>query len=269
MDKEGLADNTIIVLWGDHGWQLGDHGLWHKHTNFELAARAPLLISVPKSKTAGQKCEAPVEFVDVYPTLVDLCALPTAKKIDGTSLKNFLTDPATPTTRVAISQYPRKDPTTGTDLMGYSIRNSRWRAIFWRDRNGPRIIATELYDEQNDPTETVSVAKKPEHKGLLESLAKHLPPVGSSAIEGNAVKGNKAKTAVPTSNQPAVGPSDRAARFEKLDKEKAGKLSREVYTNNQSDSAAAGARFDKWDTNKDGVLSREEFIEQGNKSKDK
>ncbi|MEQ1854356.1 MAG: sulfatase, partial [Chthoniobacteraceae bacterium] len=60
LEKEGLADNTIIVLWGDHGWQLGDHGLWHKHTNFELAARAPLLISVPKSKTAGQKCEAPV-----------------------------------------------------------------------------------------------------------------------------------------------------------------------------------------------------------------
>ena len=195
LDKEGLADNTIIVLWGDHGWQLGDHGLWHKHTNFELAARVPLLISVPKSETAGQKCDAPVEFLDVYPTLVELCGMPAAKKIDGTSLKNFLTDPAAPSTRVAISQYPRKDPATGTDLMGYSIRDNRWRAIFWRDRNGPSILSTELYDEQNDPTETVSLAKKPERRELIESLAKHLPPVGSSAIEGNAPKAKKAKAA--------------------------------------------------------------------------
>ena len=89
LDKEGLADNTIIVLWGDHGWQLGDHGLWHKHTNFELATRAPLLISVPKQKTAGQKCDAPVEFVDVYPTLADVCGLAIPAGLDGASLKRF------------------------------------------------------------------------------------------------------------------------------------------------------------------------------------
>jgi len=69
LEKEGLADNTVIVFWGDHGWQLGDHGLWHKHTNFELATRAPLLISLPGQKAAGQRCDAVVEFVDIYPTL--------------------------------------------------------------------------------------------------------------------------------------------------------------------------------------------------------
>lgn len=265
LDKEGLSDNTIIVLWGDHGWQLGDHGLWHKHTNFELAARAPLLISVPKSKTAGKKCDVPVEFVDVYPTLADICGLPAPTKIDGTSLKDFIIDPTAPSTRVAISQYPRKDMATGIDVMGYSIRDSRWRAIFWRDRNGPNIIATELYDEQNDPTETVSLAGKPEHKALMESFAKHLPPVGSAAIDGKAIKSKKAKVADPKPVQSTVEPDDRAARFDKLDKANAGRISREYYTTNQSDGKAAGERFDKWDTDKDGFLSRAEFVTMGKK----
>ncbi len=192
LDKEGLSDNTIIVLWGDHGWQLGDHGLWHKHTNFEIATRVPLLISLPKSlggTSAGKKCDAPVEFVDVYPTLAEVCGLPAPAKLDGNSIKQYLDNPAAPPTDVAISQYPRRDNDTGTDLMGYSIRDSRWRATFWRDRSGAKIVATELYDEQNDPTETISVANKPEHKALLESFEKHLPPIGSSAVNKKKAKG--------------------------------------------------------------------------------
>ena len=166
LDQNGLADNTIIVLWGDHGWQLGEHGLWHKHTNFEIAARAPLLICVPGSKNAGRKCDAPVEFIDVYPTLSELAGLPAPAKIDGKSMKNFLDDPAAPATEVAISQYPRSAPEG--KVMGYSIRDSRWRCTFWRERNGDRIIATELYDEQNDPNETVNRAEfKPEQRKTL------------------------------------------------------------------------------------------------------
>jgi iduronate 2-sulfatase len=267
LDKEGLADNTIIVLWGDHGWQLGDHGLWHKHTNFEIAARAPLLISVPKSLGslgAGKKCDAPVEFVDVYPTLAEVCGLPAPAKLDGSSLKQFLDNPAAPSTDVAISQYPRRDSDTGTDLMGYSIRNSRWRATFWRDRNGPKILATELYDEQHDPSETVSVADKPEHKALLESLVKYLPPVGSAAIDKNAPQKKKGNAAA---NKPAapVEQEDRNARFDKFDKEKSGKLSREAYLASQSNAEAAAVRFEKWDANQDGFLSREEFVTMGKK----
>ena len=268
LDREGLADNTIIVLWGDHGWQLGEHGLWHKHTNFELATRAPLLISVPKSKNAGMKCEAPVEFVDVYPTLAELCGLPVAPtKIDGTSLKNFLDDPNAPATDVAISQYPRRDTATETDLMGYSIRDSRWRAIFWRERSGSKILATELYDEQNDPNETISVADRSEHSALMESFAKHLPPVGSAAIEANAPKGKKAKAgAAKTAEQkptPAIESEDRAARFDRFDKAKAGKLNRDEYLATQSNELVAKERFEKWDTNKDGFLTRKEFIAMG------
>ena len=197
LDEEGLAASTIIVLWGDHGWQLGDHGLWHKHTNFEIATRAPLLISVPHSlgkQNAGKKCDAPVEFVDVYPTLAEICGLPAPTRVDGNSLQHFLDNPSAPATDVAISQYPRRDTDTGADMMGYSIRDSRWRATFWRDRNGPKIFVTELYDEQNDPAETVSVANLPEHKTLLESLEKFLPPAGSAAIDKNPPKKNKVKS---------------------------------------------------------------------------
>ncbi len=276
LDNEGLADNTIIVLWGDHGWQLGEHGLWHKHTNFEIATRSPLLISVPNAKNAGTKCDAPVEFIDVYPTLAELCGLPAATtRIDGTSLKHFLDNPSAPATDVAISQYPRKDQSTGTELMGYSIRDTRWRAIFWRDRNGPNIIATELYDEQNDPMETVSLASKSEHKALMDSFAKHLPPVGSAAIDSNVAKSKKAKVAEAKTAeakqldvkpaQSALSSEERAARFDKFDKEKVGKLSREAFLATQPSSAAASERFEKWDSNKDGYLSREEFITMGKK----
>ena len=263
LEKEGLADNTIIVLWGDHGWQLGDHGLWHKHTNFELATRAPLLISVPGSKTAGQKCAATVEFVDVYPTLAELCGLPKPTGLTGSSLKTFIDNPSAPSTKVAISQYPKKAP-EGL-VMGYSIRNDRYRVTFYRMRNGSQVVGTELYDEQNDPNETVSLASKPEHKELLESLAKHLPPVGSDAqVEGAKSKKGKTKgKGKPAAPAPAAATDDRRARFDKLDKDKAGKLSREYYTTHQSDAAAAGERFTKWDTDKDGFLSREEYLKQG------
>jgi arylsulfatase A-like enzyme len=175
LEKEGLADSTVIVLWGDHGWQLGDHGLWHKHTNFELAARAPLLIAVPGSKTAGRKCDAPVEFVDIYPTLADVCGLSIPSGLDGASLKPWLEDPASTAKKVAISQYPRGGAQAGgRSLMGYSIRDPQWRLTLWRDRKNGEIVATELYDEKNDPAETVNRASKPEHKALIGELSKHL-----------------------------------------------------------------------------------------------
>jgi len=183
LDKEGLADNTVIVLWGDHGWQLGDHGLWHKHTNFELATRSPLLISVPQAKTTGRKCDAPVEFVDVYPTLADVCGLTLPAGLDGESLKKFIENPAAPATKVAISQYPRGLGKGGGAVMGYSIRDDRWRATVGREGNGSRMVATELYDEKNDPAETISLHDKPENKAVLEALAKHLPPVARVATK--------------------------------------------------------------------------------------
>jgi hypothetical protein len=149
--------------------------------------------------------------------------------------------------------------------MGYSIRNDRYRATFYRLRNGAQVVGTELYDEQNDPNETVSLASKPEHKELLETLANHLPPVGSDAeLEGSkAKKGKKKDKGKPAAPAPAASTDDRGSRFDKLDKDKAGKLTREYYTTHQSDAAAAGERFTKWDTDKDGFLSRDEYLKQG------
>lgn len=257
LDKEGLSDNTIIVLWGDHGWQLGEHGLWHKHTNFEIAARAPLLISVPKSAAAGQKVEAPVEFVDVYPTLADLCGLPAQKGLGGASLKPLIENPAAAATKVAISQYPRGAPEG--PVMGYSIRTDRYRCTFWRERDGEKIVATELYDEQNDPTETVSLANKPEHKSLIESLAKNLPPVGSASIAaGKKGKGKPKAAAKPK----ASDDEPRDVRYDRLYPGKA-QLLLEDYLAKQSNAEEAKERFTKFDVNKDGFVSREEFIKGG------
>lgn len=263
LEKEGLAENTVIVLWGDHGWQLGDHGLWHKHTNFELATRAPLLISVPHSKTAGQLCDAPVEFVDVYPTLADVCGLAIPAGLDGASLKRFIENPAAPANKVAISQYPRRTGQAGGNVMGYSVRDERWRCTFWRERSGSKIVATELYDEKNDPAETVSLHDKPENQSIIEALSKHLPPVGSSAVSGDRKLSPTIGKGAPAN---AAGANeDRGAKFDRINKAKAPGLTRDVYFSSQSDKAAAAKRFEQFDANKDGILSREEFITAGGK----
>jgi iduronate 2-sulfatase len=251
LDAEGLADNTIIVLWGDHGWQLGDHGLWHKHTNFEIATRAPLLISVPKSRTAGQKCPAPVEFVDVYPTLAELCGLPIPPNLAGQSLRTYIENPSSPMQKVAISQYQRGGEQGS--LMGYSIRNERWRATFWRERKGAKIVATELYDELNDPSETISLHDQPEHKELLASMARHLPPVGSAA--------EVPKTKAPAKSS-APADETREARYDRLYPGQA-QLTLDEYLARQSDAAAAKVRFAKFDTNNDGIVTRSEFVTSG------
>lgn len=256
LDREGLAENTVIVLWGDHGWQLGDHGLWHKHTNFELATRAPLLISLPKQKTAGRKCDVPVEFVDIYPTLADVCGLSIPSGLDGVSLRPWLDNPAAPAEKVATSQYPRGGAQTGNrPLMGYSIRDARWRLTLWRDRSNGQIVATELYDEQNDPAETVNLAGKAENKVIVAKLSKHLPPPLMSKAPG---KRNSARA------QPG---QDRAALFDKKDKNHDSTLSFEEFMANQRDPEGAKERFKQWDADKDGFLSREEFITMGGKSK--
>jgi len=251
LEKTGLAESTVVILWGDHGWQLGEHGLWHKHTNFELAARAPLLISVPGQKAPGRVSLSLVEFIDIYPTLADICGLPKPKELEGVSLKALLDDPAVQVRPVAISQYPRND--AGKALMGYSIRDERWRLTLWRDRADQSIHATELYDEANDPHETVNVANRPEHAEVIARLSKHLPPPIAAAQTPSPAGKAAAKPAS----------ADRATMFERRDVNKDGKLTKEEFMAKQSNPEQAAKNFPRFDKDHDGELSKEEFVRMG------
>jgi iduronate 2-sulfatase len=268
LEKEGLVENTIIVLWGDHGWQLGEHGLWHKHTNFELAARAPLLISMPGQKAAGRKSASLAEFIDIYPTLADACGLPKPKDVDGVSLRPILDDADAKVRPVAISQYPRSD--AGKTLMGYSIRDDRWRLVLWRDRKDNSIHATELYDEANDPHETVNVATKAEHTEVIARLSQFLPPpiapASSKNTEANDGKGKKGKAKGKTqeSSAPKAGDNkDRGAMFDGRDINKDGKLNKEEFMLHQKDPEQAAKNFVKFDKDKTGDVNREEYVTSG------
>ena len=166
LDRQGLRQNTIVVLWGDHGWKLGDHGEWCKHSNVENDTNAPLLLAAPGMKTAGEQCRALVEFVDIYPTLAELAGLPLPSHLEGLSFKPLLENPRRAWKRAAFSQYPR-----GQKLMGYSMRTDRYRFTVWVGRQDhSRIEAIELYDHQTDPQENANVAKGPANAALVERL---------------------------------------------------------------------------------------------------
>ena len=150
LDRLKLRDNTVVVLWGDHGWKLGEYGCWSKHTNVELDTRAPLIIAAPGVKP-GQSTAALCEFVDIYPTLAELCGLDAPKTCEGVSLAPLMADPGRRWKSAAFSQYPR-----GT-IMGYTMRTDRWRYTRWVDRKSGDIRAEELYDHQADPGENRNV----------------------------------------------------------------------------------------------------------------
>ncbi len=161
-------------MWGDHGWHLGDHGLWNKHTNFEQATHALMMMSVPGMKQ-GIKPVATSEFVDIFPTLCDLVSIPKPKYIDGVSLVPSIKDPAHSGRDYAFSQYPR-----GHDIMGYSIRTKRFRYTVWLNKgfrtnityNPKYVIASELYDYEKDPLEKENVLARPEYQNDKTAMEK-------------------------------------------------------------------------------------------------
>jgi len=124
LKAQGLDKNTVVVLWGDHGWHLGDHGLWCKHTNFEQATRSPLIFSSPDIPTSG-KTQSPTEFVDIFPTLCELAHVPVPENLDGVSLVPLLKNTKASVKEYAVSQWPRGK------TMGYAIRDSRYRYVVW------------------------------------------------------------------------------------------------------------------------------------------
>ena len=168
LDRLDLRKNTIVILWGDHGWKLGEHDAWCKHSNSENDTNAPLLLSVPGMKHAGAPTNSFVEFVDIYPTLADLAGLPLPKHLEGLSFKPLLEDPKRPWKQAAFSQYPRGQK---GGLMGYSMRTERYRLTVWVGRDDhSKIDAIELYDELLDPQENSNIAKVPGNGELVEKL---------------------------------------------------------------------------------------------------
>ncbi|MBM4020320.1 MAG: sulfatase [Planctomycetes bacterium] len=158
----GLAEKTIVVLWGDHGWHLGDHGLWCKHSNFETAVHTPLLARAPGLPAGGRTARL-TEFVDICPSLCELAGLPMPEHLEGTSFVPLMKDPGRQWKKAAFSQYPRGR------AMGHSMRTERWRLTRWLDPAGA-AVAVELYDHQNDPAENVNLADAPAHAATLAEL---------------------------------------------------------------------------------------------------
>ncbi len=165
----GLADKTIVCLWGDHGWHLGDHAMWCKHSNFEQAVRAPLIIAAPGH--AANQTSSPTGFIDVFPTLCELAGLPIPSQLQGKSLVPVIADPAAKVHPAVLSQYPRA--IDGLPAMGYTLRDERYRYVKWLqlnfragERKG-RLIGHELYDYQTDPNETVNQADNPESAAIV------------------------------------------------------------------------------------------------------
>ena len=165
LDELGLAENTIVVLWGDHGWKLGEHAMWCKHTNYEDDTHVTLVVHDPRAKAKGSNTNALVEFVDIYPTLCELVGLELPKHLEGTSFAPLLDAPKTPWKKAAFSQYPRGR------RMGYSMRTDRYRFTLWVERKNPNtVVARELYDHQQDPMENVNVAGDPKNAALVAEL---------------------------------------------------------------------------------------------------
>ncbi len=252
LDRLGLSQNTVIVLWGDHGWHLGDHGIWCKHTNYEQAARIPLLVAAPGARSAARTSSL-IETVDIYPTLCELAGVPAPMGLDGRSFAATLRDPGLSTKDHAIHVYPRGIAGKGP-VIGRAIRTARHRMVEWKKVGAnPESAELELYDYEADPLETKNLAAdQPSVVAELRSmLAQH--PEAKPQI-----------TSIPGS-QPADGKprQDRNALFDSKDKNKDGKLTREEFLANQPDPDEAPKRFPRFDINQDGVLSREEFVTTG------
>ena len=157
-----LEDDTIILLWGDHGWSLGEHGLWCKHSTFDVAMRTPILIKVP-GRRGGQRVHALTEFVDIYPTLCELAGLPLPGHLQGDSFVPLLDEPSAKGKPAIFCRWKRSD----------AIKTDRYLYTRWFD-DDHKPGAHMLYDHYNDPGETVNLADQPAHKERVKKLTEAL-----------------------------------------------------------------------------------------------
>ena len=164
LEETGQADNTIIVMWSDHGWHLGEKQHWRKFTLWEEATRVPMTMVVPGLTPRGQTCDRTVSLLDIYPTLVDLCSLPGRSELEGKSLTPLLRDPAAEWARPVVTTHGR---------WNHAVRSERWRYIRYKDKG------EELYDHDKDPNEWTNLADRSEFKEVKRGLAVWFPKVNA------------------------------------------------------------------------------------------
>ena len=159
LERQGLAENTIVVLWGDHGFKLGDHGYWAKHSNVDLDIRIPLIVRAPGVTPAGSRADGIVETVDIFPTLAELTGVGMPEELDGASFVSLLRRPSGEGKMAAFAQYPRYAGQTDGHgpLMGDTVRTRDYRYTAWIDEDGS-IVARELYDLRKDSVEATNLA---------------------------------------------------------------------------------------------------------------
>ena len=178
LEQTGLKDNTIVVLWGDHGYKLGEYGMWCKHSNAELDTHAPLIIRDPDYAT-GHKSPAVVELLDIYPTLCELAGLPAPAVLQGKSLVPILQNNKARVKEVALSQWPKGKTIPGIppgrEIMGYSITDGRYRFTRWQYSKDPgHIVAKELYDHRNSRLDQRNLAGSKKYKAEVARMEKLL-----------------------------------------------------------------------------------------------
>lgn len=189
MKKIGIYENTIIILWGDHGWKLGDHNSWGKMTNYNIDLQVPMIIRYPNQNNRGAETFAITELVDMFPSLCELAGLETPDYMQGTSFVPLIENPERPWKSAAFSQFHRrpKHSADGNRYMGYSINTSEYHYIewyTWNTKTGTRGVlkSKELFDRENDPHETVNVAADPKFSKVVQKLSEQLADGWKKAV---------------------------------------------------------------------------------------
>jgi len=170
LKRLGLAENTIVVFTSDHGYHLGEHGLWQKMSLFEESARVPLVIAAPGMSPEGAVAKAPVGLIDLYPTLAELCGVKAPENLQGQSLAPMLKDPGAAGRGWTLSQVTRGGRKSESRFFGYALRTPRWRYTEWADGEQGR----ELYDHDGDPRELKNLADDPAHAETVAQLSRQL-----------------------------------------------------------------------------------------------
>lgn len=172
LDKLGLRENTIIVLWGDHGYKLGDYGNWCKWSNMDIDTRIPLIFSVPGGKK-GEVADIPVEALDIYPTLAALCGMEEPSHLEGKSLLPILNTPELqPASKeYAFSIWPHNRWNYDKTIMGYAVKDGRFNYVEWVKLNTGEVLEKELYDHQTDPEETKNVIDEEQYQEVIVTLS--------------------------------------------------------------------------------------------------